>query len=143
MFSVYHLRNSAAFIRAVQNATLHRPGYGIEVTHGLFGSEEWWNNIATGKLLLATISGTISRVGMDSMGDWPEFDLLADGQPTTWNRETDKREFDSLYCVGVHAEIDYVVQWLKKEALLIPGMRDREQKVVIEIRLATPRHRLA
>jgi len=62
--------------------------FGIEPTHGLLGSREWWSEIESGRLRVHTLRGTIGRVYMGSMNDWPEFELVtAEGQKSSWTRE--------------------------------------------------------
>ena len=41
----YQLRKNKEFIRHVQRATMTTDEFGIEPTHGLFGSTEWWNEL--------------------------------------------------------------------------------------------------
>lgn len=36
-----------------------RPFMGLKGTFGLFGSQQWWSNIAEGKLPLRCVSGTV------------------------------------------------------------------------------------
>jgi len=46
----YSLRIDEEPIRRVQRATTTTEEFGIEPTHGLLGSGEWWNRIAAGDL---------------------------------------------------------------------------------------------
>ena len=55
----YRLTDNTKFIAQVQKATLTTDTFGIEQTHGLFGSEASWANIANGKLRIHTPRGTL------------------------------------------------------------------------------------
>src|SRR5262245_110866 len=86
---VYRLRDDLQRIEQIQHATLTTTEFGIAPTHGLLGSNEWWDQIATGRLPTETLRGVISRVYMGSMGDWPEFEVRSDaGELSSWTRET-------------------------------------------------------
>jgi hypothetical protein len=62
MTVVYRLRQNKKFIEAVQKATLTTDTFGIEPTHGLFGSDEWWGRISSGDLPIQTLSGYLTKV---------------------------------------------------------------------------------
>ncbi len=129
---VYRLRDDARKIADVQRATLSTTEFGIEPTHGLFGSEEWWGQIAGGTLPVDTLRGTITRVYMGSMGDWPEFEMRTDlGELSRWTREAKSTALAGAYAVGRAIEIDYVVQRHR------PAAWDggAETRVVVEIRV--------
>lgn len=117
MVTVYRLRNDARHIKSVQEATLGSDAFGIQQTHGLFGSDAWWQQIAAGRLPLQTARGQITRVYMGSMGDWPVFVMrCSDGSERSETRWMDIPEMDTLYQVGASIEVDYVVQHLKSGA---------------------------
>jgi hypothetical protein len=59
---VYRLRNDLAFIEGVQRATRTTKNFGREPTHGMFGSDEWWEKIATGELPIHRLNGEITDV---------------------------------------------------------------------------------
>jgi hypothetical protein len=75
---IYQLHENHSLIEAVQDATLHRKDAGLKITHGLFGSEEWWSNIANGCLPIITIRDVISSVFMTGHNDYPEFEITSD-----------------------------------------------------------------
>src|SRR5258708_8855627 len=52
---VYRLKDDPKHIAQVQKATLTTDNFGVEPTHGLFGSSEWSGRIATEHLLLHTL----------------------------------------------------------------------------------------
>jgi hypothetical protein len=132
MYVVYQLRHDAEMIAAVQRATRSTREFGIEPTHGLFGSDEWWACIADGSLTLHTLRGTISRVYMGSMRDWPEFEIRSNsGELSRWTREANSAELAAAYVVDRQVELDYVIQRHR------PAAWDggAETKVVVEIRV--------
>lgn len=126
MHTVYRLREDRQHIAAVQWVTLN--GGGLEQTHGLLGSEEWWKRIEAGELPLHTIHGTLSYVYMSGHNDFPECEVTSgSGERTQWPRYGE----DSWYQVGNSIEIDYVVQRYKQPVGLPPDSR-----VVVEVRIA-------
>ena len=130
MVIVYSLKEDTRHIEQVQKATLTTKEYGIEQTHGLFGSAEWWTRIGAGELQVHTLKGQISKVYMGSMGDWPMFSIVSDeGNESHWTREVNSAEKDALYRVDSHIEIDYVLQRHR------PGAWSSETRVVLEIRI--------
>jgi len=111
MMTIYRLNLDKDYIAKVQKATQTTDKFGIEPTHGLFGSPEWWQHIRNGTLPVHHLRGTISSVYMGSMNDWPEFTLRTkDGEEFTWSRYANCPEFAALYTVGRAIEVDYVVQ---------------------------------
>jgi hypothetical protein len=130
---VYRLQDDAEHIAAVQRATLETEDYGIEPTHGLFGSIEWWQNIETGRLALQTLKGTISRIYMASMNDWPEFEVRSDaGGLSQWTRVSNYPDLERAYVPGREVEIDYVVQRHRPKS----SDGGSETQVVVAIRVA-------
>ncbi len=125
MITIYRLEADKDHITKVQQATEKTDKFGIEPTHGLFGSSEWWQHIREGTLPVYHIKGTISSVHMGSMNDWPEFTVRAEnGEEFTWSRYANFPEFASLYSVGRPIEIDYVVQ-RHRASSLGPGTHER------------------
>jgi hypothetical protein len=130
---VYQLHRNQKFIDQVQKATLTTKEFGLQPTHGLFGSPEWWENIQTGKLKVHYVRGVIHRVYMGSQNDWPMCEVLSDdGKISSWTREMQDFSSDSLYRVGGKIEIDYVLQKSKADAIWQPSV---EQKTVLVIRI--------
>jgi len=120
-------------VAAMQKATLTTEQFGIELTHGLIGTEEWWSKIRSGELRVHTLRGRISRMYMGSMGDWPEFTLTTlEGESSSWTREAANTELSKLYVEGRDVELDYVLQHHRKKSL--DG--GAEIKLVLAIRVA-------
>jgi hypothetical protein len=133
MIVVYRLKEDSAFIEGVQRATPTTKNFGIEPTHGMFGSAEWWEKIAAGVLRVYTLSGKITDVYMASMNDWPEFKMLSDdGEESRWTRKRNAAARDSIYSIGSRIEIDYVLQRHRPESF----DKGAEVKQVLEIRIA-------
>ena len=128
----YRLKDNSQYIAQVQKATLTTKEFGVEPTHGLFGTPEWWNRIENGELPVHTLRGTITERFMGSMGDWPEIRVLSDaGEKSSWTREVNFKGQDALYRVGRRIEIDYVFQRHRRKL----STQNPEHKVVLEIRV--------
>ncbi len=111
MLTLYDLRHDAEHIERVQRASRSTEEFGIEPTHGLYGSSEWWDAICSGALPVHTLRGTIRQVCMASMGDWPEIEVEDDeGERSRWTREVNAADQDAHYQPGRRIEIDYVSQ---------------------------------
>jgi hypothetical protein len=133
MRAVYQFQNDDRMIAAIQKATRTTEQFGIEPTHGIVGTDEWWSNIRTGALKVHTLRGRISRVYMGSMRDWPEFTLtLPTGEASSWTREADTVELSELYVEGRDVELDYVLQHHRKKS----WDGGDETKFVLAIRVA-------
>ncbi len=132
---VYRLRDDEGQVERVQKATLTTEQFGIEPTHGLFGSGKWWAKISSGELPVHTCCGVITRRYMGSMNDWPEFTMRSDsGEETSWSRFGHSGEDDRYYQVDRRIEVDYVLQRGRPNALG-PGA---ERKTVVEVRIEVP-----
>jgi len=107
---VYDLADDTRRITLVQKATVETEDYGLVPEIALYGTKEWWNAIANGRIDRLQIEGRISRVYMSGHNDWPEFEVESDGEKTSWTRCGD----DSQYKVGRRVRIEYVWQKAKK-----------------------------
>jgi hypothetical protein len=131
MITVYRLQDDTERVQQIQKATLTTPNFGIQQTHGLLGSSDWWNNIEVSKLPVHTLRGVISRVYMGSMGDWPTFQITADdGNTESFTRECHSKEQDAEFLEGRRVEIDYVWQQLRSIEAVSPSV-----KIILEIRI--------
>jgi hypothetical protein len=132
MRTIYRLRADKEFIAQVQKATTTSEEFGIEPTHRLFGSAEWWQHVHDGTLPVHTLRGAITRVYLGSMNDWPEFTMRTEtGEESSWSRYEDEPAFASLYTVGRPIELDYVLQRHRLRSF----DRGAEHKIPIEIRV--------
>ena len=130
MITIYLLQLDKDQIRRVQEATKTTKEWGIEPTHGLFGSPEWWDHIREGTLPVHHLKGIITRV-YNTIG-WAEFAMRTeDGKDYTWSRYANDPDFDSLYTVGRPIEIDYVIQRLRAYTA---GLKPQSE-VVIAVRV--------
>ena len=107
--TVYDLRENRRYVESVQYATLNRPGFGLEPDPALFGSDEWWQAVADGRIPSKVEVGLVADVRWGSMGDWPEWRFLSDdGRETTWTREGDH----ARYVTGLRARVGIAtVRW--------------------------------
>ena len=111
MVTIYRLQLDKDYITQVQQATEMSDNFGLEPTHGVFASPEWWQHIRDGTLPVQHLKGMICSVHMGSMNDWPEFTVRTENnEEFTWSRYANSPEFAGLYTVGRPAEVDYVVQ---------------------------------
>jgi hypothetical protein len=130
---VYQLRRDKQRIEAVQRATAATRKFGVMRTHGLFGSDQWWQKVESGKLPIRTVSGVITRLYMGGMRDTPEFILRSDdGKESSWLRQANSEELDGFYGEGRQIEIDYVLQ---RHRLFSEGFWPKQHPVVVEIRI--------
>ena len=132
MQTVYRLKDDWQHIERVQHATLTTKDFGLQPTHGLFGSEDWWNRIETRELQLHTLKGVITKVYMGSMNDWPMFAIKdAAGHEEHFTREANSSEQGSFYKQECIAEIDYVWQTARRGF----WNKGADRKIIVEIRV--------
>ena len=140
LLNVYDLRKDHQRIRWVQEATLTTRHVGLEPTHGLFGSRDWWRNIELGLLPVFAASGVITEVYHVGEGDFPEFTMIdSDGIETSWKREVNCAEDDDLYVIGRRVELTYVLQRARMD-LADLGL-DQTEKCILTLRIDLPRSR--
>jgi hypothetical protein len=131
--TVYDIRTNPPYVHLVQQATLNRPGYGLDPEPGLFGSEEWWRAVEAGRLPSAEAEGVVADVRWESMGDWPGWTFRAlDGTESRWTREGDH----TRYVVGLGARIQTVeVKW-KADSHVVRQQGERpEHWVLVKVQL--------
>jgi hypothetical protein len=80
---IYRLRDDKEHVERVQKATLTTEQFGIEPTHGLLGSADWWEKVSSSELPVLTCRGIITRRYMGSRNDWPEFTMRSDSGEET------------------------------------------------------------
>jgi hypothetical protein len=115
------LAEKPEYVAQVQAMTLNaeKPLLGLRGTYGLFGSNDWWSNIANGKLRTITRSGVIQELifaGQDARwGDEVNsFRLVCDDDTIHLmsirvHEKTDRK----LFCVGASVWAVYVLDELK------------------------------
>lgn len=132
MHVVYRLADDSKHSEHVQRATLEDGGFGVQPTHGLLGSDEWWQHIRDGSLPTHSLVGIVTDVYMAGHNDYPQFDVRSeDGVVSSWTRLHNRGEQYDLYEAGRRVEIDYVIQRLKNP---VEGVGDAVP-IVLEIRI--------
>lgn len=131
--TVYDLRENWRYVASVQDATLNRPGYGLDPNPAILGSEEWWQAVADGRIPSRVEVGVVTDVQWGSMGDWPEWCLLSDdGREMTWTREGDH----TRYVIGLRARIRVAtVRWKADSPLVRQLGRDLEHDILLKVEL--------
>jgi hypothetical protein len=134
MITIYLLQLDKDQIRRVQEATKTTKEWGIEPTHGVYGYEEWWDNIRNGTLPVHRVKGTITRgYNEGPYRDQPVFDMRTkDGKEYTWEQHANDSDYADLYTVGRYVEVDYVIQRMKR---YVAGLNPQHE-IVIEVRVA-------
>ena len=96
-----------------------RPAMGLKGTFGLFGSQEWWNNIEQGNMPLLKLSGIITRTyvaGQDESESVNAMELvLADGSIRPEGIYANHADDKKLYRVGCKVEVVYALDELKRQ----------------------------
>ena len=140
LLTVYDLRKDHQRISWLQEAATTTRHVGLEPTHGLFGSRDWWRNIESGRLPVFKASGVITEVYHVGEGDFPEFAMIdGDGIETSWKREANYTEDDDHYVIGRRVELTYVLQRARMD-LADLGL-DQTEKCILTLRIDVPRSR--
>ena len=106
-------------VELTQALTLNKskPNIGLKGTYGLYGSEEWWENIRQGKMPLRYETGVIHRMyeaGQDRTGRNNAFDLvLEDASIKGVSIYVNKKKDAHLFKAGHRVQIAYVLDDLK------------------------------
>jgi hypothetical protein len=115
---------------------LDRPHMGLKGTHGLFGSEEWWENIRQGKIKTRTISGIIKRIyhtGMDPATKPNEMEIiLDDGTIVREGIYVTSKKYLPLIIPGNKITVNYVMDELKSSSQIrVPELLSMVESVFI------------
>ncbi len=137
--TVYDLREDAQLTEAIQNATLTHPQYGLDPSPALFGSDDWWQGLADGRIPRRTEVGAVSAVRWTGMGDWPEWTFRGDdGVEREWTREGDH----TRYVAGLRARIEVVtVRWKPGASTVVTRGDDPEHDMLIRVELEASERR--
>ncbi|WP_416772948.1 hypothetical protein ACMGT0_13210 [Pseudomonas sp. RHF3.3-3] len=118
------LKRNPDRVALTQALTLNpnKPFLGLNGTHGLFGSEEWWKNIEERKIPLLLVSGIVKKVyfaGQDSSTGVNSFSLLLDDGSVRDESiySATAKEDRKLFVVGAKVQIAYVLDELKPGAV--------------------------
>ena len=116
------LKDDPEHVKRAQDLTLDetRPLMGLKGTHGLFGSDEWWNSIYSKKMKLKFVSVLITRTyyaGMDSDRRHNSYELALDnGSLHQESFYANNSKDIGLYEVGKKVLIVYALDELKKQS---------------------------
>ena len=130
------LKSDPEYVQRVQTLTLDnsRPLLGLKGTHGLFGSDQWWDAIFSHRMKLKFVSGVITETyyaGMDSDRRHNSYELVLDDGSTHHesfyaNDEAEK----TLYELGKAILAVYALDELKNQG------RDMYSRTPIEIAIS-------
>lgn len=117
------LRDDPDQVLAVQSLSLDRnkPFMGLAPVHGLFGSEEWWDNIRSGKITTFCTTGIIEKLefsGQDSRwGDSTNAFTFRqdDGVTSLESIYAQDKQDRKLFCVGARVSCWYALLELKSQ----------------------------
>ena len=119
---VNELKNDPSIVPEAQAMTLDtsRPNIGCKATYGLYGSEEWWENIKSGRMPGQYECGVITELfhaGQD--GDEDDINsfmfLTEDGTERMESIYCDDESDYALFRVGCTVKMFSVLQPLKSE----------------------------
>jgi len=102
LVQAYSLEKDREYIERVQMATVQSGEFAIRCDHGLFGSQQWWDAIRDATVPTHRVDGVIVQIYR--RGDWPEFEIEADGERSTWALDGDA----GRYAVGKRARVEFV-----------------------------------
>ncbi|MBL6707631.1 MAG: hypothetical protein ISQ06_16090 [Planctomycetaceae bacterium] len=110
MSVLYDLRSDHDLIRDIRDASLNTE-LGLKITHGLVGSDEWWDAIERGDIPLQRIDGVVVGTTRGPMGDWPLMKVRSDsGRTTNWPLNG----VSTADLIGRAVVVEYVEQEAKK-----------------------------
>jgi len=115
------LKKNPERIALTQALTLNtaKPYMGLKGTYGLFGSQEWWKNIASRKFPLLFISGIIKGTYIAGQDPTPTDNcfslLLDDGSTREESIYCHLKEDKSLFQVDSRVEIVYALDEMKQQ----------------------------
>ncbi len=117
------LKKKPEYVAQVQAMTLNceKPLLGLKGTHGLFGSDEWWESISSGRTPIRVVSGQITELffaGQDSRwgNQVNSFSLTLDGGAIVEESIYTSQKLDRrLFVVGATVCIAYALDELKKQ----------------------------
>ena len=113
------LRTDPERIVRTQALTLNpsRPKMGLKGSHGLFGSNEWWQSIEDGSMPLLYLSGVVREIyqaGQDGLGKNNTIDIvLENGSVETVGIYVNNESDTDLFCVDRRVEVVYALDELK------------------------------
>ena len=137
------LKRDPAHMRGVQAASLDndRPLMGLKPIHGLFGSDEWWESIRSGRIRTVHVTGTIRELvfaGQDAR--WGDsinsFELeKEDGSTLLESIYVQEKADRKLFRVGAKVSCWYALLELKRQPA--PGGGIEYAETVLEMAIST------
>ena len=117
--------------RTLDNRDL--PG-GLKGTYGLFGSEQWWENLNRGVIPTTTLTGIITRTYREGMhNESLGFEMrLHDGSSFKWSCVSNHRRDLKFYQVGKSLSFKYATEPLKNPVKRQDGYETTTQ-ITLEI----------
>lgn len=118
------LENDPGQVKLAQALTLNplKPLLGLKGVNGLFGSQNWWDNIYSHKIQLEEVSGVVRRAyvsGQDYQAQVNTLDIeQIDGSVATVGVYANKTEDVRFLRVGCQICIIYALDELKKQPAL-------------------------
>lgn len=127
-YQAYSLERDREYIERLQAATIQHGEFALESDHGLVGSKRWWEAIREGQISTTRVEGEIVDIRLNA-DSWPEFEVSADGESSTWCLEGDIK----TYSLGGGVRIDYVTVRYAKP----PSESDDSARIVLGIWVET------
>ena len=129
MKHIYSLKNDKRLIHDINNASRTSNVNGFRNTHGWFGSQEWWDNIASQNLPTITLKGYITKLSDLGYNDYPVFEMKCeDGTEYSFERAANFEDYRQFYKIGHKIIVNYVIQKFKRAVL---GKIDN--KVILDV----------
>ena len=133
------LKDEPERISLAQALTLNdaKPRMGLKGKYGLYGSQEWWNNIEQRKAPLKFISGVITRVYIAGQDEQliNSFDLLLDDGSIHNNSIYANHKRDrKLFKIGHRVDIVFILDELKRQPAEDGGVNCSE--IVLEMAIS-------
>ncbi|MDO8329887.1 MAG: hypothetical protein Q7T36_05380 [Fluviicoccus sp.] len=134
------LKANPARVTKAQALTLDqsRPLFGLKGTYGLFGSQEWWDNIVNGKMPRLYLCGDIIEIYKAGLDGDSEDDIQLDFKIMTSDGDVCSESFEandvndySLFKLGAQVHILYVLDPLKDQSPL--GNQKNYSNILLEM----------
>ena len=130
-------------VRKTQALTLDhaRPQIGLRGTYGLFGSQDWWDSVNSGRMPLLRLSGVVERVyvaGQDEVEANTVDIRSADGNLHSVGIYLNDKSDLPLLRIGASVEIVYALDELKQQPAPDGGVN--ASKVALEMAVSLPAH---
>ena len=137
------LRANPRRVEKTQALTLDqaKPHMGLRGTYGLFASQDWWNNVDSGRMPLLRLAGVVERVyvsGQDEVEANTVDIRSADGSLHSVGIYLNDGSDLPLFRIGSAVEIVYALDELKQQPAPDGGVN--VSKVALEMAVSLPPH---